>query len=94
MEKYRKFDDPSCGLNPFTPIVPNKKLEGWKYYVRLIVAYFLMILRTPCIMLGIWVGMTLHCMKYILIHPAIIRWCECQIDSMYTKLILSTSSYN
>ena len=30
MEKYRKFDDPSCGLNPFTPIKPQSKIEGWK----------------------------------------------------------------
>jgi len=25
MEKYRKFDDASCGINPFVPL-PEKKM--------------------------------------------------------------------
>jgi hypothetical protein len=29
MEKFRKFDDASCGKNPFTPIEPEDKFVGW-----------------------------------------------------------------
>jgi len=94
MEKYRKFDDPSCGLNPFTPIEPTAKLTGWKKWARLFLTYFLMILRIPCVMLGVWVGMSLHCWKFIVIHPTLIRYVERFIDQMYGKLVLSTCSFN
>lgn len=93
MEKYRKFDDPSCGLNPFTPVEPPTKLTGWKKHARYVVAWFLTILRAPCIWLALWVGLWLHGIKYLFGVPAIIRWLECFSDGCYCKLILSTCSY-
>lgn len=94
MEKYRKFDDPSCGLNPFVPLDPPHKLEGWKKPARYIVGWFLTFIRVPCVILGIWVGLILHCFKFLAIHPGCIRWFECFYDRMYTNLIISTASFS
>ena len=94
MEKYRKFDDPSCGLNPFVPIEPHGKLEGWKKPARNILGWCLTFIRIPCIVLGIWIGIILHFWKYIFGVPGCIRWVECFIDRMFTNLIFSTSSYS
>jgi len=94
MEKYRKFDDASKGINPFTPVAPSDKLEGVKNILRIVLKVFFVLLRVPCILLGVWLGMTLHCWKYILMVPALIRYAERFVDGLYTKLLMGTASYN
>lgn len=94
MEKYRKFDDPSCGINPFTPVPPTDTLKGWKSVLRTILKVILTILRVPCIMLAVQLGFFLHGIKYVLMVPALIRYAERFIDNLITKLLMGTCSYN
>ena len=94
MEKFRKFDDSSCGKNPFTPIEPEEKLLGWKSHSRKILNVFLLFLRVPCIMIMAWMYVCLHWGKYFLGVPSIMRWIERSIDHFCMKVILSTSGYN
>ena len=60
MEKFRKFDDASCGKNPFMPIEPEEKLTGWKLYARKILNVFLIFLRVPCIIIMASMYVVLH----------------------------------
>jgi hypothetical protein len=94
MEKYRKFDDASCGKNPFTPIEPEDKFSGWKYYLRQVMNVFLILLRVPCIFIMVWMYILMHSFKYTIGVPAIIRWVERTIDNLCMKVILSTCGYN
>lgn len=94
MEKYRKWDDPSNGLNPFTPLKPKKTLDGlWKIARTLITAFFL-ILRIPCLLLVVPVYTFLHVTKYLLVVPILIRAAERFIDFMCCKMSLNVSSVN
>jgi hypothetical protein len=38
MEKYRKFDDPSCGINPFTPLPTEQRPFPMKV-IKAVVTY-------------------------------------------------------
>ena len=94
MEKYRKFDDPSCGLNPFTPIDPKFKIEGWKYPLRLVFGCLLILLRLPCIGMILWTYSILQTLKYLLLVPFLIRLFEKWFDSMTMKILMSTCGFN
>lgn len=94
MEKFRKFDDSSCGKNPFMPVEPEEKLTGLKMYARSVLSVFLICLRVPCIFVMAWMYILLHQAKYFLGVPAIMRWVERTIDHFCMKVILSTCGYN
>lgn len=94
MEKFRKFDDASCGKNPFTPIEPSDKFEGWKKYVRSFLNVWLILLRLPCIWVMGWMYLLMHNLKYFLGAPPMIRWVERSIDNLCMKVVLSTCGYN
>lgn len=46
MEKYRKFDDPACGINPFTPL-PETSRPTWMKLLRIPGATFLTFIKVP-----------------------------------------------
>jgi hypothetical protein len=94
MEKYRKFDDPSCGLNPFTPLEIKKKLTGWKRVLRGIFTVFLVTIRIPCILLALFVLFSLHILKYLLLIPGAIRWFEKFTDNLCGRLFMQALSFN
>jgi len=95
MEKYVKWDDPSNGLNPFTPLETKVQYEkGIMLYLRGLLSIFLTILRLPCIWLVLWVQFFLHLCKYLVILPVLVRILEKSIDSMCGKILVSVSSFN
>lgn len=96
MEKFTKFDDPSCGLNPFIPLEKSgyKPLTAWKHYLRMFGKVFLILLRLPCLGLALGMYTILHAQKYFLILPILIRLAERFIDMMVCKLVMNVSSFN
>jgi hypothetical protein len=92
MEKYRKFDDPSNGLNPFTPLEVPKKFEGWKKGCRFLLSVFFVLLRLPLLILCMFVFLSLHSLKYLLLIPRLIRWMECFTDSLIGQIVMTTCS--
>ena len=94
MEKYVKFDDPSNGLNAFTPLDLPKKRTGVYLWLRSIFGVFLIVLRIPMFILAIFVCFTLHAVKYLLVLPPLIRMFERFNDRMCSKLIMSISSFS
>lgn len=94
MEKYTKFDDPSNGLNPFTPLEIPQKRTGYIKVLRDILSVFFLILRTPLFFICFGVGFVLHGLKYLLVVPALIRLAERFTDHLIGQLLMSVSSFN
>lgn len=94
MEKYRKFDDKSCGINPFTPHIPEKKLEGWRVYARKVVSVLLVTMRLPALIMVFSMYHFFALFKYVLLIPYLVRKCERVTDAMFFRMILNTSSFN
>ena len=82
MEKYTKFDDPSNGLNPFLPEKPNLKFEGWKKIARNLVTYLLICMRLPMIGVALGASLITHTLKFLFLHPWLIRWAESFYDGL------------
>jgi hypothetical protein len=55
MEKFVKFEDPTCGINPFLPleIKEENKLSPLWQNLRYILKIFLIISRVPCVLLNV-----------------------------------------
>ena len=95
MEKYRKWDDPSNGLNPFTPLETKPQFtNNWKVYARSALSIFFLLMRVPCIILSIFMLYAIHAYKYVFMIPAIIRYMEKTFDHTCAKVILNTASAN
>jgi hypothetical protein len=56
MEKFVKFEDPTCGINPFLPleIKEENKLSPLWQYLGYILKVFLVISRVPCVLLNVF----------------------------------------
>ena len=94
MEKYTKWDDPSNGLNPFTPLIPKSKLYGISSILRSLITVFFLLIRVPCVIIVFVIYTTLHAAKFFLLVPALIRLVERFLDYLCGKMLLSVSSYN
>ena len=94
MEKYRKFDDKSCGINPFTPHIPEKKNEGWKVYARILVSAILVVMRLPALIMVFSMYHFFALLKYVMLIPYVVRKFERVTDGMFFRMILNTSSFN
>ena len=98
MEKFTKFDDPSCGLNPFIhlqkSLPKNQQLAPWQAWARWICKGFLLALRLPCIFLALLMWWSLALFKYFLLVPILIRFMERFIDKMIAQLLLNVTSFN
>lgn len=83
MEKYSKFDDPSNGLNPFTPLdAKSANKTAVVKFLRSLLGFFLVAMRTPLFLIVLWVGSVLHTLKYIFGVSFVIRKIETWIDSL------------
>ena len=94
MEKYTKWDDPSNGLNPFTPLETKPQFTNWKKYLRTALSVFFLLLRIPCILLSIFMLFACHAYKYIFLVPYLIRVLEKLFDSTCCKVMMNTASAN
>ena len=94
MEKYTKWDDPSNGLNPFTPLEEKKQFTGWKAYARKAASVFFILLRLPCIIISVIMLFSAQVYKYIMILPPLIRWLETFLDGIICKVLLNVFSAN
>lgn len=98
MEKFSKFDDPSCGLNPFIQLqktlLKNQQLTGWQSNARFICKFFLLALRLPCIFLAMIMWFTLSFFKFFLLVPFLMRVMERFSDKMIAQLLLNVTSFN
>ena len=56
MEKFVKFEDPTCGINPFLPleIKEENKLSSLWQNLRYLLKLFLIVSRVPCILLNVF----------------------------------------
>ena len=94
MEKYRKWDDPSNGLNPFTPLETKPQFTNWKVYARSALSIFFLLMRVPCIILSVLMLYGCHIYKYVFMIPAIIRFMEKLFDNTCGKVMLNSASAN
>jgi hypothetical protein len=69
MEKFVKFEDPHCGINPFLPleIKEENKLSPLLQNLKFVLKIFLIISRVPCIFLNVLMLFALNVQKYFLI---------------------------
>lgn len=94
MDGFSKFDDPSNGLNPFTPNEVKATRTGYKKVCRSILTVIFLAIRLPFILLAFNVSLTLHAMKYMLVFPYLIRVAECFIDRMIGQILQASLSFN
>lgn len=98
MEKFSKFDDPSCGLNPFIPIQKTlakaQQLKPWQAHGRMVCKVFLLALRLPCVLLAVVMWLFLHVWKFVGVIPLFIRWIERFNDKMIAQLLMNITSFN
>ena len=98
MEKFSKFDDPSCGLNPFIPLqktlTKKDEMNACQEYARWLFKFVLLALRIPCIVIALGMWFTLHFWKFFAVIPGLIRFFERLIDKMVGQLLLNVTSFN
>ena len=95
-EKFVKFDDPSCGLNPFTPLEcpALKKVTTTQNILRHIGKMLMLLLRVPCLLFCLFVYWLTTFAKYMCLAPFLIRKFEQVTDWAIMKFFMQTSSYN
>lgn len=94
MEKYTKWDDPSNGLNPFTPLEEKKQFTGWKNVLRNALSIFFILIRLPCILMAVLILYLAHAYKYLMMIPFLIRVFEKFFDGTCCKVLLNVFSAN
>ena len=94
MEKYTKWDDPSNGLNPFTPLETKPQYTNWKKHARSCLSVFFLFMRVPCIILSIVMLYVCQAYKYLFMIPPLIRFLEKTFDSTCGKVMLNSASAN
>lgn len=96
MEKFVRFDDPSCGLNPFMPLDNKgaKELSTALNILRHIGKVILIILRVPCLIVSLIMLLCFHCWKYLFLIPRLIRCLERFFDFVIMRFIIQTCSFN
>ena len=90
MEKFVKFDDPSCGLNPFMPLDNKdaKELSTIANVCRHVGKAFLIFLRVPCILMCLLMIWSCHIWKVLLMIPYLIRLVERFFDYAIMNFML------
>ena len=96
MEKFVKFEDSTCGINPFLPleIKEENKLSPLWHNLKFVLKIFLIVSRVPCIILNVLMLFTLNIQKYCLIQQDLIWLFERFIDSVLYKMLMSITSFN
>ena len=96
MEKFVKFDDPSCGLNPFMPLDNKaaKELSKALNILRHIGKVILILLRVPCLIITLLMLASCHLWKYLLFVPKLVRLAERLFDYVIMKFFMQTCSFN
>ena len=89
MEKFTKFDDPSTGINPFMPNKVTTSTKSLKNIILMIISFFLVAARLPCICIVLFIYLVLHLIKYLLILPAFIEIARTLIDFIFIRSIYS-----
>ena len=89
MEKFTKFDDPSTGINPFMPNKVTTSTSSLKNIILMIISFFLVAARLPCICFVLFIYLVLHLIKYLLILPAFIEIARTLIDFIFIRSIYS-----
>lgn len=104
MEKYRRFDDATCGVNPFIPL-PETPRTGILKIARLVRLYpilflsqllgvFLLFVKGSFLSLLVSLLLFFNLIKYLLIIPPLIRLLERVTNIILCKLMLSSFAVN
>jgi len=93
MEKFRKFDDPSNGVNPFVPLKEEPRPLYMKP-IKAISVVFLIIIKVPFLILMLLSLGFLHVFKYIFIHRSAVNLFEYVINSCFLKIILQAFGFS
>lgn len=93
MEKYRKFDDPSCGINPFMPLIEQKRPLLVKI-VKLIIVPLFIVIKIPFIFILLTMLFILNILKHVLIVPVLIRILERIQNFFLCKILLTAFGVN
>ena len=90
MEKFVRFDDPSCGLNPFMPLDNKgaKELSTVLNILRHIGKVVLVLLRVPCLIVSLIMLWSFHMWKYIFLVPRLIRYLERFFDFIIMRFFM------
>jgi len=93
MEKFRKFDDASCGVNPFIPRRETKRPFWMVAFKILLVPMF--VLCKFLVILGIFlVYSLLHLLKHVLVIGAVKRLFERAIDFFIGSMMMGLLGSN
>jgi len=94
MEKFRKFDDASCGINPFVPVAETGYRPIYIRIPRTLFSILIFIIKLPLILFVLLNIMVLTILKYVFVLPVIIRPIERIFTWMFTKIIMMVCSAN
>ena len=94
MEKYTKFDDPSCGLNPFTPLPIKDDRSAFVKFLRSLCTVILLIIRLPVGPMGFLAWSFCNVVKYLLLLTPVIRWFESFFNGVVGHILLNCTSYS
>jgi len=94
MEKFRKWDDSSCAINPFTPLPTKDNFSPFVKILRFLLGILIVSIRIPCLLLLLFAYRIFHSVKYLFGLPILVRFAERLIDNFLCKLFLQVFSYN
>lgn len=88
MEKFRKFDDASCGVNPYVPRKEAKR-PIWQLLFKVILVPVLVLVKGAGFGLLFSIWSIMHLLKHVLIVGPLVRVMERLIDKLLGSLFLS-----
>ena len=103
MEKFRKFDDPRCGVNPFIPLV-EKSRPVWAIIPRIVSRNFLtlyaqflscllFLIKVPFLFFVLSFHYICSYRKFVFIHPKLVRLFERITSYGNCRMLLSVFNF-
>ena len=91
MEKYRKFDDPATGVNPFIPLSETPR-PTWMRILRIPGAIFLTIVKIPFVLILLAFMALGELIKLLLIFGPLKRVYELIIGHLLARMLITAFS--
>jgi len=93
MEKFRKFDDPSCGVNPFVPLKEEPR-PLWMKPLRFFMAISLMTVKIPFLILMLIGFAMVTLMKNLVPQRTLKFYFEWFMNICFCKVILQAFGFS
>lgn len=93
MEKYRKFDDASCGVNPFIPRKETRR-PIWMWLFKIILVPMLVLCKFLTMLIVLVVFSLLHLLKHVLVLSPVKRAFERLVDLLLGSMLIGLLGSN